>query len=92
MIPTDLEKVNPRYKAYCIFNKVSSPAEMWERDNNTGLGFIFWNTMMLNRWLKEAGKTKLFNEQDHEHFTDWLLEQAKKEAMRGEDEEYKGRI
>jgi hypothetical protein len=32
------------------------------------------------------------NEQDHEHFTDWLLEQAKKEAMRGEDEENKGRI
>ena len=80
MIPTDLEKVNPRYKAYCIFNRVISPAEMWEQGGNTGFGFIAWNNKMLNKWLSETGKTKMFTEQDHEQFTEWLLEQAKREV------------
>ncbi len=80
MIPTDLEKVNPRYKAYCIANKVTSPAEMWERDNNNGFGFIFWNNKMSDIWLKETGKKKMFNELEQEQYTAWLLKQAEKEA------------
>jgi hypothetical protein len=80
MIPTDLEKVNPRYKAYCIAHGVSSPAEMWEKDKNTGAGFIFWNTRMLNIWLEETGKKKMYSELDHDQYNDWLLKQAKKDA------------
>ena len=73
----------PRYVAYCLEHNASSPEDMlaFDRARHPGGcmgGFIIWVQQCWRHWAEEFGidPDASRTEPEHDHFSDWVLEEA----------------